>query len=262
MSRKDDAKNAAGIPTIRSTGELLSATSTQLKIPTLPRAAEILEGARPDPNAMPDAILRNLWALAIIVRGVSVLICWRRAPNWWLAWAVFSEAAALVMRACDYWHWGWYAQGWMVEQWVSAALLVMVAGSVAKPSLFAGGLSATISLAAVTSLHISQHFKLAWLQFTMEGTGAILLALGIVASFAAAAFHTTSRSILAGYLLISSLMLLVAPEYLASPGLGRAWSLVEVCAFGLWMTAFSGTKVALASESQPRRSKPIRGRSN
>ena len=56
----------------------------------------------------------------------------------------------------------------MVEQWVSAALLVMVTRETAKPSGFAVFLAFTASLFSVTVIHVSQHFKLAWLQFTME----------------------------------------------------------------------------------------------
>ena len=188
---------------------------------------------------MPDVLLRQLWLAAIIVRGLAIPICRRRVPNWWLAWAIFSEVAAITLRLCDYQHWSWYQQGWMVEQWVSAALLVMVTRETAKPSGFAAFLAFTASLFSVTVIHVSQHFKLAWLQFTMEGTGCDLLALGIMAIMSVIAFRTNSRMILSGYLILSSLMLLVAPEYLASPGLGRAWNILEIAAFIAWSAIYT-----------------------
>ena len=188
---------------------------------------------------MVDSLLRDGWLAAIIVRGLAIVLCQRRAPNWWVAWAIFSEAAALTLRACDHWGWSWYAQGWMVEQWVSSALLIMVTRETARPSGFAAFLAFTASLFSVTVIHVSQHFKLAWLQFTMEGSGCVLLALGIVAIMSVIAFRTNSRMILAGYLILSSLMLLVAPEYLASPGLGRAWSILEIAAFLAWIVIYT-----------------------
>ena len=112
----------------------------------------------------------------------------------------------------------------MVEQWASAALtLVMVTRETAKPSGFAVFLAFTASLFSVTVIHVSQHIKLAWLQFTMEGTGCILLALGIVAIMSVIAFRTKSRMILAGYLILSSLHASRGHPGIphASPGLGR-----------------------------------------
>ena len=148
---------------------------------------------------------------------------------------IFSEAAAdRLLRACDHWGWNWYAQE-------LDGRAVRVSARVARDGNPGNRLSHQDSawcfwhspprLFSVTGIHVSQHFKLAWLQFwAMEGSGCVLLALGIVAIMSVDRVpHEESRMILAGYLIPLS-----SPHAPRGPGIprqprasGRAWSILK-----------------------------------
>lgn len=187
---------------------------------------------------MPDVLLRQLWLGAIVVRGLALAICWKRVPRTWILWAAFSEICAFVLRGCDYQGCGWYNEAWIVEQLGNVALLAFLTRATAFPTAMGVYLSVACSTMCVIWLHITHHFANPLLAPVIEVCGAGLLALGLIAVIGALARPKAEQWVLSGYLILSSLLMLVAPDYLSAPGLGRAWSLLEIGAFVAWIVVF------------------------
>lgn len=181
---------------------------------------------------MPDAILRELWTAAIIIRGLSFCLgIYRRVPCAWLGWAGFSVAASLILRALD--HPGpAYRNAWIAEQFINAVLLGFVTWQECRPSGILAAASGFVSLLAAAALLPASRSTV---PLVMWGCGICLLALGAIATVTAINDRRPRQSVLAVYLISSCLLLLAGQDYLNQAGLGRAWSLLEIAAFTAWI---------------------------
>lgn len=188
---------------------------------------------------MHDAPLRELWTVALIVRGVAIGAgVYRKAPAAWIAWAFFCESFSLLLRYFDHAaltgpH-GPYVFGSVIAQIGSTCLLVFVTRQVSQPTATLAAVSVAASLILGGSLWVAPHWPGSPIEATAESCGIILLALGIMASISSLCVGNLNRRILAAYLILSATLMLAAPDYLTTPDLGRAFMALEIVSFSAW----------------------------
>ena len=185
-----------------------------------------------------DVMLREVWAVSLLVRWASVAAAFwnRNVSHVWLLWAAFYVVTGSILRACDYWH-GPYLQVWVVQQVGFIGLWIWLVLDTFRPTDTLVIASALIAVSA--GMAIQQ--ALNWpdnpaVEMATQLFGVVALWLAIIAAIGALArpARNANRTILAIYTVATATLMLAAPDYLSSAGLGRAWGVMDTMAFGAW----------------------------
>lgn len=181
--------------------------------------------------------MRAIWIASIVLRVVAIL-CSR--PSAWRAWAIFYTATGIILKIFDSMHYGaGYYWVWIAQQIGSAALLLGAVLECCAPD----GLLAVLATFSAAFLSAAFYVRFNWpaapLEYVMLMSGFILLAGGMFIACSLLRSFGIHRAILASYLLLSAVILFVAPEYLREKSIGTDVALLDCFAFGLWAWLFS-----------------------
>lgn len=184
-------------------------------------------------------MIRDLWAAAIVVRGLSLVIgISRRAPASWIVWAAWAESTDLLLRYFDYAHMGGprgpYVITWIAQQLVGLLLLAAVTDQIAKPTRLLACLSTALAFLASATLHVPRRWEDSPVEMIVEACGFVAMALGLMSAASLFSRFRSALAVLTLFLLAQSLLMLAAPDYLTSAGIGRAWSMLDIAAFAAW----------------------------
>lgn len=181
-------------------------------------------------------MLRDLWALSLAVRFVSVAIGLSRASTAWFIWGILYLGTGILLRLADIIRPGphVYVDLWCFQQIGSVALLAWVVFRLVKPTESLVRIASVVALVCAGIIAQSNHWPGSPTETVMWGCGAVSLALGIIASAGTVTKPTADSSILSGFLILYSLLMLAGSDYLNSVNLGIAWSILEITAFGAW----------------------------
>lgn len=181
----------------------------------------------------------SLWIAAIIVRAIAIGCGGlNRVPVAWLTWAAFCEVTDLVAFYLAEKHMGGahgpYVAMWAVQQVIGIVLLAALVRQRVQPPprLVAAASTAAVFLSA--ALLLVFRYPSSHIEPVLLFCGTAALAMGLMTFIVWIAMPGADRGVLCGYLLAYAMLSLAAPEYLKSSGLGKAWEMVDVLAFGAW----------------------------
>lgn len=182
-------------------------------------------------------MLRDIWAISLVVRLVAVLIGFCRAPRHWTAWASFYLITGIVLRAADIFRlWPHdYAYLWYGQQVGSALLLGFLVAKLIHPTETLVQISALGALVSSGIIAQANHWPGSPTETVMWMCGTVTLVMGIISTIGA---REVTAAILAGFLILYSTLMLAGTDYLNSVNLGIAWSVLEIVAFGAWGIRF------------------------
>lgn len=193
-----------------------------------------------------------LFTIAVCVIAISVAVNWRSAPWPWRIWALFYLATELALREALHHRLG-HIYPWLLytQQLGTALLLIPVVNRTARPSPALVAISTVAALILSALFSQAHHWPKSHEETVMELVGTATLALGFITAIAAIARQTAECFILAGFLLLYSALMLAGADYLTVPGLGEAWSVLEITAFVVWAAYYGHRTATLKSCSPP-----------
>lgn len=188
---------------------------------------------------MAHVTISQLWTAALAIRLIAIIIgIAKRAPGWWITWAVFSEGIGLALRYFDYRHMGGvtgpYTTTWIIGSALGVVLLYAVTEQITDPPISLMIVSCAVAFVIFLGFHSGKKWPASNIEAVTGICGGLALALGIMATLSSIERMTVSRGILCAYLLMYSALMIAAPDYLTSPALGRAWQTLEISAFTAW----------------------------
>jgi hypothetical protein len=197
-----------------------------------------------------DVMLREIWAVSLVVRWAAVAVEFRNrnVSHVWLIWAAFYAVTGTILRACDYYH-GPYLQLWLIQQVGFIALWIWLVIDTFRPTDTLVIASALIAVS--TGAAIQQ--ALNWpdnpmVEIMTQLFGVAILWLAIISAIGALARpRNANRTLLALYTVATATLMLAAPDYLSSAGLGRAWGVMDTLAFGAWTVVWTRQRIAGSS---------------
>ena len=169
--------------------------------------------------------------------------CTRTAPRYWRSWAWIYFITAFALRAADYWRLHpWTADIWQLQQIFSFGILIFVMREAIHPVFELVLVSVVVAFTAGVIVAQESHWPGSHEEAVMWVVGTLTLALGITVAIGSFARFSMHALILAAFLLLYSVLMLAGADYLTSPQLGIAWSILEIAAFGAWAITFRLTK--------------------
>lgn len=126
----------------------------------------------------------------------------------------------------------------MADQIIGTALLAVFAFDEVSPDIASMVVSAIAPLVIGAVLITRRRWPTSVLEPITWGAGLTTAWMGIVSSLKVAERPTARGAILAVYLIATALLLIAAPDYMTTGGLGTAGCLLDIVAFSAWAAAW------------------------